>query len=184
MGGESEMNNYKVKVMSEAESKEVQGLFCQLGGKIWTEGEGQYRVGIVVLVNGYIYSDLHNFNSYYEREYKTKDISIPELRDLVSRQSEIQGKNGEHLMESISQLRGNPSLNDQYAEIEKVRQDAIGGSDNKNQNIETTLSERQSSYGDFKDVAKTTEAINALAQNSAFTDAQKMAMYMIASKIS
>lgn len=49
--------------------------------------------------------------------------------------------------------------------------------------VESTLSQRQSQYGEFKDVASTTEALFKLSVNENFTDDQRMAMYMICSKI-
>lgn len=65
-----------------------------------------------------------------------------------------------------------PSLNDQYAEIEKVRQ---------------TLNQRQSQYGSFEDVAQTTEQLFQVIKGGAsfvdFTESQRMALYMIFSKV-
>ena len=71
------------------------------------------------------------------------------------------------------------SLNDQYAEIEQVRQ----------QTIEQTLAERQAQYGNFEDVAFVTEnimAILAQARVNGLNDlphTHRMALYMIASKM-
>ena len=71
------------------------------------------------------------------------------------------------------------SLNDQYAEIEQVRQ----------QTIETTLAERQAQYGCFEDVAQTTgkimEALSEVRVNglSDLPHPHRMALYMIASKM-
>ena len=68
---------------------------------------------------------------------------------------------------------------DQYAEIEKVRQ----------QTIEATLAERQSTYGNFEDVAFVTENIMAVlsqARTNGLSDlphTHRMALYMIASKM-
>ena len=103
-------------------------------------------------------------------------------------------------------------LNDQYAEIEQVRQ-AIkvkSGSDSdhaadamsygimgliadtnhvRQQSIEATLKERQSTYGSFEDVAFVTEnimAILAQARVNGLNDlphTHRMALYMIASKM-
>ena len=63
------------------------------------------------------------------------------------------------------------SLNDQYAEIEKVRQ---------------TLNQRQEQYGSFEDVAMITEQMvdvmrKGYYENLAYN--QKMALYMICSKM-
>lgn len=71
------------------------------------------------------------------------------------------------------------SLNDQYAEIEQVRQ----------QTIEATLAERQAQYGCFEDVARTTgkimEAISEVRVNGLndLPYPHCMALYMIASKM-
>ena len=71
------------------------------------------------------------------------------------------------------------SLNDQYAEIEQVRQ----------QTIEATLAERQAQYGCFEDVAFVTENIMATLSKvrtnglSDLPHPHRMALYMIASKM-
>lgn len=92
------------------------------------------------------------------------------------------------------------SLNDQYAEIEQVRQaeihgivkakpdfnfgaaQAIGG-------VDATLAERQSTYGNFEDVAFVTENIMSVLGQvrvnglSELPNTHRMALYMIASKM-
>ena len=74
---------------------------------------------------------------------------------------------------------GASSLNDQYAEIERVRQ----------QSIEATLAERQAQYGCFEDVAFVTENIMAVlskVRTNGLNDlphTHRMALYMIASKM-
>lgn len=71
------------------------------------------------------------------------------------------------------------SINDQYAEIEQVRQ----------QTIEATLAERQAQYGCFEDVARTTgkimEALSEVRVNGLndLPHPHRMALYMIASKM-
>ena len=71
------------------------------------------------------------------------------------------------------------SINDQYAEIEQVRQSAI----------EATLAERQAQYGCFEDVAFVTENIMAAlskVRTNGLNDLphpHRMALYMIASKM-
>lgn len=68
------------------------------------------------------------------------------------------------------------SINDQYAEIEQVRQ----------QTIDATLAERQSTYGSFEDVAFVTENIINVLKKCNYDympHAHKMALYMIASKM-
>ena len=69
------------------------------------------------------------------------------------------------------------SLNDQYAEIEQVRQ----------QTIEATLAERQAQYGSFVGVANTTGQLMAVIKNSkngsTLPYAHEEALHMICSKI-
>ena len=71
------------------------------------------------------------------------------------------------------------SINDQYAEIEQVRQ----------QSIEATLAERQAQYGCFEGVARTTgkimEALSEVRVNGLndLPYPHRMALYMIASKM-
>ena len=73
--------------------------------------------------------------------------------------------------EELPFIDDEPSLNDQYAEIEKVRQ---------------TLNQRQEQYGSFEDVAMITEQMvdvmrKGYYENLAYN--QKMALYMICSKM-
>lgn len=70
----------------------------------------------------------------------------------------------------------NPSLNDQYAEIEEVRQN----------NIDSILSERQSQYGCYEDVAKTTRDILKALRIGNYENMpapHQEALHMIASKM-
>lgn len=115
--------------------------------------------------------------------------------------------------EALPFIDDNPqSINDQYAEIEKVRQEIkvksgsnsdhaldamsfglMGLSADANhaqqQTIEATLAERQSTYGNFEDVAFVTENIMVIlskARTNGLTDlphTHRMALYMIASKM-
>ena len=82
--------------------------------------------------------------------------------------------------EALPFIDDNPqSLCEQYAEIEQVRQ----------QTIEATLAERQSTYGNFEDVAFVTEnimSILAQVRVNGLNDlphTHRMALYMIASKM-
>ena len=70
------MENYKVKVGSEAESKEAQELFVALGGEVRLDD----RVGIVCLTEGKIYTDDIKF---YDAYGDFKELTIPQLRDMV-----------------------------------------------------------------------------------------------------
>jgi hypothetical protein len=104
--------------------------------------------------------------------------------------------------EALPFIDDNPqSLNEQYAEIEQVRQ-AIkvkSGSDSDHMadamsyglmgGIEATLAERQSTYGNFEDVAFVTENIMSVLGQvrvnglSELPNTHRMALYMIASKM-
>lgn len=81
--------------------------------------------------------------------------------------------------EELPFIDDEPSLNDQYAEIEKVRQSKI----------DETLAERQAQYGCFEDVAFTTESIMGILSKVRSNGLQdlphthRMALYMIASKM-
>lgn len=81
--------------------------------------------------------------------------------------------------EELPFLDDKPSLNEQYAEIEKVRQSKI----------EETLAERQAQYGCFEDVAFVTESIMGVLSKVKGNGLQdlphphRMALYMIASKM-
>lgn len=81
--------------------------------------------------------------------------------------------------EELPFIDDKPSLNDQYAEIEKVRQSKI----------DETLAERQAQYGCFEDVAFATESIMGILSKVRGNELQdlphthRMALYMIASKM-
>lgn len=70
------MDNYKIKVKDEAESKEAQELFVQLGYKLFETN----RIGIVATEDdGTIYPDvIGNWDVY-----KGQELTLPQLRDLV-----------------------------------------------------------------------------------------------------
>lgn len=74
-------------------------------------------------------------------------------------------------------------INDQYAEIEKVRQ-AVKV--NSGGGVDATLKERQSQYGCFEDVAFVTQGIIELMNRCNYKNMpqpHQMALYMIASKM-
>ena len=78
------------------------------------------------------------------------------------------------------------SLNDQYAEIEKVRQSHRTASETSNPTIKETLNQRQSQYGSFEDVAMITEQMVDIMRKGYYENLaynQKMALYMICSKM-
>ena len=82
--------------------------------------------------------------------------------------------------------RKEPSLNDQYAEIEKVRQSHRTASETADPTIKETLSQRQEQYGSFEDVAMFTEQMVDVMRKGYYEKLaynQKMALYMICSKM-
>ena len=161
------MKNLKVKVSNESESEEAQELFFELGAS-WCFG---------CHINDNLPHDrsfiLHNFGSqlfwahtYESKNYDdAKEITIPELRAMVS-----QDQDGPFITPECT-------LNDQYAEIEQVRQ----------QTIEQTLAERGSRYGDYSDVASTTQQLMAIIECGASYEhlnaEQKTSLFMICNKI-
>ena len=271
------MENLKIRVNSEAENKEAQELFFELGGK--PHEKTTDRFGLVIFGNGVVYVDNINFESYYTDAYSAKEITLPQLRDLVvlkrnsiddathkdsitdnvyyvSSDEEVyrfessawcfstvpiaylkpiekpmkeylrKNNDGEYILEVTNEreaqephakhwievpsgmniywkedgdywfttqvmgYRGakiiwqrhthpeelpfiddEPSLNDQYAEIEKLRQ---------------TLNQRQEQYGSFEDVAMFTEQMVDVMRRGYYEKLaynQKMALYMICSKM-
>ena len=78
------------------------------------------------------------------------------------------------------------SINDQYAEIEKVRQSHRTASETADPTIKETLSQRQEQYGSFEDVAMFTEQMVDVMRRGYYEKLaynQKMALYMICSKM-
>ena len=158
------MQNLKIKVSNESESKEVQELFFKLGGK-W--GLGGCK--IMGTSEPYLYLEGRLiFHGYSAETFATEDhreITLPELRAMVNQDQD----------EPF--LTPECTLNDQYAEIEQVRQ----------QTIEQTLAERGSRYGDFESVAETTRALmRTLTDADRFDElsaAQYEALHMICSKM-
>ena len=90
------------------------------------------------------------------------------------------------------QRSGTESLNDQYAEIEKVRQETVKVTIDELKHrvgVDATLAERQATYGSFEDVAFVTENVMGVlskARPNGLSDlphTHRMALYMIASKM-
>ena len=167
------MKNLKIKVGSEAESKEAQELFFELGygwhgkGKLVSYLDEILSNGFVWLVlwkPPYLTNTVIQLGSGFEN---CKEITIQELRAMVNQDQD----------EPF--LTPETTLNDQYAEIEQVRK----------QTIEATLAERQAQYGCFEDVAFVTENIMAVlskVRTNGLNDlpyTHRMALYMIASKM-
>ena len=223
------MENLKVKVGSEAESKEAQELFFDLGYAWRTCGK---NINNTIKIEDQDLCTEHGFICITEffNENQSKEITLQELRDMVNPTKEClekqadgsyklvmrgivvkdgdievpEGANvaykghdsgavyftslemGYRDVEVIWQRHTQPeelpfvdSINDQYAEIELVRQ----------QTIEATLAERQAQYGCFEDVAFVTENIMATLSKvrvnglSDLPHPHRMALYMIASKM-
>ena len=94
--------------------------------------------------------------------------------------------------EIVWQRSETESLNDQYAEIEKIRQDTVKVTIDELKHrvgIDATLAERQATYGCFEDVAFVTENVMGVlskARPNGLSDlphTHRMALYMIASKM-
>ena len=160
------MENLKIRVTTEQESKEAQELFFELG-------YGWHGKGKVVSYSDKILSNDFGWLVLWKPSYLTntviqmgsgfedcKEITLQELRDMVKPKMK-------------------ESINDQYAEIEQVRK----------KTIDATLAERQSQYGSFEDVAFVTENIMATlarVRSNGLQDlphTHRMALYMIASKM-
>ena len=168
------MKDLKIRVANEAESKEAQELFFELGAK-WRSQINREEAAYAIINTEYPSIILHggdmslNWNTIeqFNSLFSHKEITIQELRDMVNQEQD----------EPF--LTPETTLNDQYAEIEQVRK----------QTIEATLAERQAQYGCFEDVARTTgkimEALSEVRVNGLndLPYPHRMALYMIASKM-
>ena len=160
-----EMQNLKIKVNNEAESKEVQELFFEMG-YYWNIGLGVRNLDAKFL---YVWNNQikMGYCSDAFRDTNYCEITLAELRAMVNQDQD----------EPF--LTPECTLNDKYAEIEQVRK----------QTIEQTLAERQSTYGNFEDVAFVTEnimAVLSMARTNGLSDlphTHRMALYMSASKM-
>ena len=103
------MQNLKIRVNNEAESKEAQELFFELGGS-WA---GYKKIHdwpeIKQLYLGENYITFSNDIDFFMKD-SNKEITLPELRAMVNQDQD----------EPF--LTPETTLNDQYAEIEEVRQ--------------------------------------------------------------
>lgn len=166
------MEDLKIYVATEAESKEAQELFFELGYKWFSGGKKAQHLeqscsssfGYLVAWSTGCFTNVIQCGCGNEA---AKEITLKELRDMVNQEQD----------EPF--LTPETTLNDQYAEIEQVRQ----------QSIEATLAERQAQYGCFEDVAFVTENIMAVlskVRTNGLNDlphTHRMALYMIASKM-
>ena len=227
------MENLKILVANEAESKEAQELFFELGYYWAYKNLGKKLllskkdVYLFAESDGTLGTGTHQDEVFF-KNWRGKEITLKELRDMVNPMKEFLTKNssgnyqlvnhrfseddievpegadvaykdhdsgavyftslemGYRDVEVIWQRHTQPeelpfvdSINDQYAEIEQVRQ----------KTIEATLAERQAQYGCFEDVARTTgkimEALSEVRVNGLndLPYPHRMALYMIASKM-
>ena len=89
------MENYKIKVGSEAESKEVQELFFELGG-----GWGNWRAVVentesecLFLTDSVCITHMP-FSGNYFYEHEATELTIPELKDVVVlKRNDVSDKN-------------------------------------------------------------------------------------------
>ena len=82
------MGNFKVKVNSEAESREVQDLFLELGYAKGACSEGNYPADIIAVPRGFFRETPLSSRSIkldHEEHEGYKELTLPELRDLVER---------------------------------------------------------------------------------------------------
>lgn len=178
------MRNLKIRV-NEDNASEVIDLLVVLGHKTLVPKEKLLRE----VANGYNQiADAGNglFTTVYF--YDVKEITLPELRAMVNQEQD----------EPF--LTPETTLNDQYAEIEEVRQAEIHGTIKAEPDlnfgaaqasggIDATLAQRQSTYGNFEDVAFVTENIMSVLGSvrvnglNELPNTHRMALYMIASKM-
>lgn len=163
------MENLKIRVNSADESKEAQELFLKYGatGSVWLDQSVRY----VCIFNGVLV--LYDFLPSVE----FKRITIDELRGMVNQEQD----------EPF--LTPECTLNDQYAEIEQVRQVEIHGTVKAAQaggGVDATLTERQSQYGCYEDVAHVTQQILSALRIGNYDELpapMKESLHMIASKM-
>lgn len=157
------MEKFKVKVTNKSEVLEIEKILSTIGMFSSDYSGFSYPKYIANNIDG-------EFSDYTMTDFgidNFKLITIQELKDMVNQ------------VQDEPFLTPETTLNDQYAEIEQVRQ----------QTIEATLAERQAQYGCFEDVARTTgkimEALSEVRVNGLndLPYPHRMALYMIASKM-
>lgn len=103
------MDNYKIKVKDEAESKEAQELFVQLGYELFKSS----RLGMVATENnGTVYPDvIENWDAY-----EGKEITFPQLNDLVvlSRKNPADGNYRLFISDSQGELNLYKTIDDVF----------------------------------------------------------------------
>ena len=156
------MENLKIRVNSADESKEIQNILESKGFKKWITWSELGSIG------GFIWTDsdmlyCDNRIEYFD-ESPRKEVTLPQLRAMANQDQD----------EPF--LTPECTLNDQYAEIEQVRQ----------QTIDATLTERQSQYGCYEDVAHVTQQILSALRVGNYDELpapMKESLHMIASKM-
>lgn len=177
------MENLKIQVNSADESKEIQNILESIGFKKWVAWSELGSIG------GFIWTDsdmtyCDNKIEYFD-ESPRKEITLPELRAMVNQEQD----------EPF--LTPECTLNDQYAEIEQVRQveihgtvkakpDLNFGAAQASGGVDATLTERQSQYGCYEDVAHVTQQILSalrIGNYDKLPAPMKESLHMIASKM-
>jgi hypothetical protein len=108
------MENLKIRVANEAESKEAQELFFELGYYWAYKNLGKKLllskkdVYLLAENNGILGTGTKENESFFN-DWRGKEITLQELRDMVNQEQDDPF------------LTPETTLNDQYAEIEKVR---------------------------------------------------------------
>ncbi|EMC7871926.1 hypothetical protein [Acinetobacter baumannii] len=77
------MDNYKIKVNDEAESKEAQELFFQLG-YVWADTKCQTPMKFTTSCIYSGFEDGELCRDYYDENPNHQQITLPQLRDLVA----------------------------------------------------------------------------------------------------
>lgn len=94
------MSNYKIKVNNEAESREAQELFFELGYK-WCDGKRvQFCWMIYLFVDEKGYITINGNDDDHFLSSNEKELTLPQLRDLVA-----QSKNEQGLISGADALR-------------------------------------------------------------------------------
>lgn len=106
------MQNLKIRVMNEQESHEAQELFFELG-YVWADTKCKTEMRYTRPVYYSAFDDGDLCCDEIDVNSKHKEITLPELRAMVEQEQD----------EPF--LTPETTLNDQYAEIEKVRQDMV-----------------------------------------------------------
>lgn len=108
-GSELEMGNFKVRVNSEAESREAQELFFQLGYSKGACSEGNYPADIIAVPRGFLSETPFSSRSIkldHKEHEGYKEITLPELRAMVRPMKEYLDKQEDGTYKLISASGG------------------------------------------------------------------------------